>query len=75
MCLGSSRFGLLSAVGRIAQNAIQAAVTSFHDVVELVMFEEKGTQVHSDVALEPFLSQKLMMLRCFFRKTAPRTTA
>ena len=61
-CLGSSRFGSLSVVGRIAQNAVQAAVKSFDDVAELVVCEEKGTQVDLDVGR--FLSEADGTLVC-----------
>ena len=74
-CLGFSRFGSLSAVGRIAQNAIQAAVTSFNDVAELVVREEKDTRVDSGVGLKPSFSRKLMVLWYSFMKAVPRTTA
>ena len=59
----------------MAQNAVQAAVTSFDDVAKLVVCEEKGTQVDSDVGLKSFLSRKLVVLWCSFMKAAPRTTA
>ena len=56
--LGFSRFGSLSAVGRIAQkNAVQAGGTSFDDVAELVVCEEKGTQVDLGVDLKPSFSR------------------
>ena len=59
----------------IAQNAVQAAVTSFDEVTELVVCEEKGPQVGSGVGLKPSFSRKLMVLWCSFMKAAPRTTA
>ena len=73
-CPGSE-FGSLSAGGRTAQNAVQAALTSFDDVAELVLCQEKGTQVDSGVGLKPSFSRKLMVLWCSFMKVAPRTTA
>ena len=48
---------------------------SFDDVAELVVCEEKDTQVDSSVALNPSFSRKLMVLWCSFMKAAPRTTA
>ena len=59
----------------MAQNAVQVAVTFFDDVAELVVCEEKGTQVGSGVGLKASFSRKLMVLWCFFMKAAPRTTA
>ena len=73
--LGSSRLGALSAVGRMAQNALQVAVAFFDDVAALVMCEEKGIHVDSGVGLKPYLYRKLMVLWCSFVKAAPRTTA
>ena len=74
-CLRSSRFGALSAVGQMGQNEVQSVVTSFDDVAEWVVHEEKGTQVDSGVSLKPSLSQKLVVLWCYFTKKAvPRTT-
>ena len=46
-CLGSSRLGTPSAVGRMAQNAIQVTVTPFDDVASLVVCEEKGAEFDS----------------------------
>ena len=57
-CRGSSGFVSLSAGGRIAQKDIQAAVMSFDDVAELVVCEERGTQIDSDVGLNPSFFQK-----------------
>ena len=58
------------------QNAVQAAVTSFDDVGELVVCEEKGIQVYSGVSLKSSFSRKPMVLFwCSFMKPAPRTTA
>ena len=74
-CLGSLRFGSLSAVGRMSQNAVQVVVTFFDDVAELVICEEKGTQVGSGEGLKASFSRKLMILWCSFMKAAPRTTA
>ena len=59
----------------MAQNVDQAAVTSFDDVAELVVCEEKGTQVDLGVGLKPSFSRKLMVLWCSFIKVASRTTA
>ena len=59
----------------MAHNPVQAAVTSFDDVTELVVCEEKGIQVDSGVGLKPPFSRKLMILRYSFMKAAPRTTA
>ena len=61
-CRGSSGFGSLSAGGRTAQKDIQVAVTSFDDFAELVVCEEKGFQVDSDVGVKPSFSRKLMVL-------------
>ena len=74
-CLGFSRFGSLSAVGRMAQNAVQAAATSFDDGAELVVCEGKGTQVGSGVGQKSSSSRKLIVLWCSFMTAAPRTTA
>ena len=74
-CRGSSGFGSLSAGGRTAQNDVQAAVMSFDDVTELVVCEEKGTQVDSGMSLKPSFSRKVMVLWCSFMKAAPRTSA
>ena len=57
------------------KNAVQAAVTSFDDVAELVVCEEKGTQVDSGMGLKPFFSRKVMVRWCSFMKATPRTTA
>ena len=59
--LRSSRYEAMSAVGRIAQNVVRAAVTSFNDVAELVICEEKGTQIISGVGLKPSFSRTLMV--------------
>ena len=40
-CLGSSRFRSLLEFGRMAQNAVQAAVASFDDVTELMVARRK----------------------------------
>ena len=66
---------VIAAVGRIAQNTVQAAVTSFDDIAELVAYEEKGTQVDPGVDLKPSFSRKLMALWCYFIKATPRMTA
>ena len=75
VCLGPSRLGSLSAVGRMAHNAVRAAVTFFDDVAELVLCEEKGTQVELGVGLKPSFSQKLVVHWCFLMKAAPWTAA
>ena len=72
---GLSGSGPLSAGSRIAQKDVQAAVMSFDDVAELVVCEEKDTQVDSGVGLNSSFSRKLMMRWCSFMKVAPRTTA
>ena len=41
----------------MAQNTVQAVVTSFNDVADLVVCEEKCTQVDSGVGLKPSLSE------------------
>ena len=61
-CRGSSGSGSLSGDGRTAQKDVQAAVMSFDDVAELMVCEEKGTQVDSDVGLNPAFSRELMVL-------------
>ena len=43
--------------GRIAQKDVQAAVMSFDDVAELVVREEKDTQINSGVGLKPSFSR------------------
>ena len=75
MCCGLSGSGSLSAIGRTAQKDVQAAVTFFDDVAELVVCEEKDTQVDSGVGLNPSFSRKLMILWCSLMKAAPRTMA
>ena len=60
--LRSSRYGAMSEIGQMAQNAVQAAVASFNDVAELVICEEKGTQINSGVGLKPSFSRTLMVL-------------
>ena len=72
---GLSGSGPSSAGGQTAQKDVQVAVMFFDDVAELVVCEEKGTQVDSGVGLNPSFSRKLMVLWCFFMKAAPRTTA
>ena len=59
----------------MAKNAVQAAVTSVDDVTELVVYEEKGSQVDSGVGLKPSFCRKLTVLWCSFMEAAPRTTA
>ena len=56
-CRGSSGFGSLSVGGRIAQKDVQAAVMSFDDVAELVVREEKDTQINSCVGLKTSFSR------------------
>ena len=53
--------GALSAVGGIAQNAVQVAVTSFDGVALLVVCEEKVPQVDSGVGLKPSFSRKMVL--------------
>ena len=50
-------------------------MTSYDDVAELVVCEEKDVHVDSGVSLKPSFSRKLVVLGCSFRKAAPRTTA
>ena len=59
----------------MAQNAVQTAMTFFDDVTELVVYDEKDTQVDSGIGLKPSYCRKMMVLWCPFMKAARRTTA